>query len=167
MMCMLDVASSGYESGIRTPGFSSVAREIDGHFADLRRSRVEAISLGSRYNEAASELDAILRECANPNWDGEGSHAVLQASAIQARRFLDALPSGFEFPEVSVDPDGEIALEWRSGPNRAFSISFGAGGKLTYAGTYGPNNTYGTEYFAHGLPGEVMDKVRRVYFPRG
>lgn len=167
MMCLTDLASSGYESASRTPGFSSVAKAIDTHLADLRRSRGESISLSGRYHEAASELDSIMRECATSGWDGEGSHAVSISSAIQARRFLDALPSGFEFPEVSVDPDGEIAFEWRAAPGRAFSISFGAGGKLTYAGTYGPNTTYGTEYFAHGLPGEIMDKVRRVYYPRG
>ncbi|HEU4559153.1 MAG TPA: hypothetical protein VFS20_14930 [Longimicrobium sp.] len=97
---------------------------------------------------------------------GVGFDAVSTASFLTAERFLEALPTNLPKPEVSIDPDGEMVFEWVGAPRRAFSISFGAGGRLTYAGLFGPSTTHGVEYINDGLPRELVAKIQRASRPR-
>ena len=161
-VALLPYPGSGYEAAAGSKGFSAEATIIAEQIDALRESRSRAVTLDRGYAETLHCMTRMVVECARGNWDGDGAAAVSTGSFLSAKRFLDALPPGLRNPDVSVDPDGEMVFEWTSGPTRAFSISFGAGGKLTYAGLFGPSTTHGVEYINHGLPREMVAKIQRA-----
>ena len=72
---------------------------------------------------------------------------VLDAAIWGASAFIRALPAYVPMPEFSVDPDGEVSMEWIADRDRIFSISFGRSSRVTYAGLDGTDRWRGTEYF--------------------
>lgn len=114
-------------------------------------------------NERLQALYDLRGECASENWDGYGAQPVDSNSFNEAERFIRALPTTVSEPEVAVDPDGEIALEWYIEPRKVFSVSIGKRNEITYAGLYGPNKTYGREYFDDEIPKAVFDNLDRLF----
>lgn len=90
-------------------------------------------------------IDAAFRgvrdECQKADWDGQGALAITDrviATTEKAVRALFALlPKGTPAPEVVPEADGEICLSWVVDIDRQFSLSFGAHGKINFAGQFG------------------------------
>jgi len=114
-------------------------------------------------NESLQELYQLLEECSSENWDGYGAKPIDPYSFNEAERFLRALPTTVSEPEVAVDPDGEISLEWYLEPSKVFSVSIGKRNEITYAGLYGTNKAYGREYFDDEIPKEIFDNLDRLF----
>ncbi len=114
-------------------------------------------------NESLQELYDVWEECVSENWDGYGAQPVDLNSFNEAERFIRALPTTVREPEIAVDPDGEISLEWYLEPRKVFSISIGKRNEITYAGLYGPNKTYGREYFDDEIPKAIFDNLDRLF----
>lgn len=113
----------------------------------------------------AALLDRVFDACqsaSEPGWDGYDALPVTSASYEQARRLVETLPAAFLNAEVGIDPDGEVALEWRAGPRWIFSVSIGTAGVLSYAGIFGVNRTHGTERSLETIPGPVADALGRI-----
>ena len=116
-------------------------------------------------DERVAAFRAIMRAvqvATRPNWDGEGSLPVRAGSIEQAVRFIQLLPSTVPAPEVSVDPDGELSLEWDRGRRRVYSVSVGADGTLTYAGLFGYEKDYGVSVLVDSIPQSIRNNLRRV-----
>lgn len=158
---LLPYPGSAYESAGSSKGFSAEAGIIQEQLNALRESRGRAVTLETGYRETLRRMTEIVMECAGDDWDGEGGSAISTGSFLSAKRFLEALPSGLQNPGVSLDPDGEMVFEWGQGA-QVFSISFGSGGKLSYAGLFGPSKTHGVEYITYGLPRELVAKIQRA-----
>ncbi len=109
------------------------------------------------------ELYNVWGECSSENWDGYGAQPVDPNSFNEAERFIRALPTTVRKPEVAVDPDGEISLEWYFEPRKVFSVSIGKRSEITYAGLYGLNKTYGREYFDDEIPKAIFDNFERLF----
>ncbi len=108
-------------------------------------------------------LYAVFSEGRTPGWDGYGARAASYESYLGAKRFIEALPGEFHPPEIALDPDGEICLEWRAGTGGTFSISIGASGELTYAGKFSSTaRTHGIEPFTDQIPGVILGNLRRL-----
>jgi len=131
--------------------------------------------VGSKENSAQSptmqasmqcvldRLYAIFSESRKAGWDGYGARAASYESYLEAKRFIEALPASCPAPEIALDPDGEVSLEWYSLPGKIFSVSVGADGELTYAGKFGPiRKTHGTEPFSGEVPTVILANLRRV-----
>ena len=58
------------------------------------------------------ELNHIIQECSEPNWDAYGALPVDKDSIERVKKMIDMLPEGFPNPELGIDPDGEITFEW-------------------------------------------------------
>jgi len=114
-------------------------------------------------DESLLELFNLLEECISENWDGYGALPINLDSVEEAERFIRALPRTVPEPEVDVDPDGEISLEWYLEPRKVFSVSIGKRNEITYAGLYGINKTYGREYFDNEIPKAVFDNLDRLF----
>lgn len=166
MTTLIGFPGSGYETAAGSGGFSAEAAIIQEQISALRESRSRAVTLDEGYRQTLERMGEIILECGRDDWDGDGAAAVSAASFLTAKRFLDVLPAGLQRPDVSLDPDGEMVFEWSGGPQRVFSISFGAGGKLSYAGLFGPNKTHGVEYITYGLPRELVTKIQRASLSR-
>lgn len=91
-----------------------------------------------------SELLTLARE------DG-----VDPATLVSAMDFAYLLPADVSRPEISIDPDGEVAFDWGN-EDGIVSVSVGPTGRLVYAAELGGRPTSGTEQ----LPGEMPAALR-------
>lgn len=121
-----------------------------------------SISLGELRQAAHLVLIQAFNEAREENWDGMGSAAVEATTFAYASKFLDRLPSGGPFPEISVDRDGEVCFDWESSPRQVFTVCIGRDGTLTYAGLYGHTKSYGVEYLTEALPQIISANIKRV-----
>ncbi len=113
--------------------------------------------------EIIQTINEVIMDCSSDNWDGYGAQAIDFASYEETLRFIHFLPKTIPVPEIAVEPDGEVALEWYRSKNRVFSVSIGGKGSLTYAGLFGSNKAHGTEYFGDELPKTILDNIQRVF----
>lgn len=112
---------------------------------------------------ALDALHAAFSDSGAPGWDGYDAASASYDSYLRAKRFIEALPANFPAPEVAVDPDGEVSLEWYCPTGRVFSVSIGANDGLSYAGKFSPSRkTHGTEIFTNQIPQVILDNIRRA-----
>ncbi len=77
--------------------------------------------------EVLKALGEVYEECSEDNWDGYGASAVGVDTYLESQRFLQLLPTTIPFPEITVEPDGEIAFEWFEGPRGSSAFNRGLG----------------------------------------
>lgn len=147
----------------KSQGVSEEARETQRRIANLLGGLYNTESLGKPITSALNALEEVLEECSEDNWDGYEASSVTIDSYLEAKRFLRALPAGVPTPEVTVEPDGELAFEWYSGRNRVFTVSIGTDGTLTYAGKFGSSKAHGKDFFADEVPGLVMAGLKKLF----
>lgn len=105
-----------------------------------------------------NELSALQDELSSAQ-----APQLFRAPFELARRFLIALPADLPIPELSVDPDGEIAFDWVGERGRNFSVSLGVSGKLSFAGKLGPEKCiYGMDQFDEVVSREIVDAVKAL-----
>jgi hypothetical protein len=142
-------------------GASDDAQALNSFFEKIIEDCSPSAIVGA--NESLQELYNLWEECSWENWDGYGAQPVDLNSFNEAERFIRALPTTVREPEVAVDPDGEISLEWHIEPRKVFSVSIGKRNEITYAGLYGLNKTYGREYFDDEIPKAIFDNLDRLF----
>lgn len=81
-----------------------------------------------------SALWSLARSHAESGWDGGEALPVDRQAIVLAAAFIRALPNDCDKPEVGVDPDGAVTLDWMASRQRMLSISFaGNSDRLAYA----------------------------------
>ncbi len=81
-----------------------------------------------------SELWGLVRSHAEVGWDGGEALPVDRQAIALASAFIRALPDDCDMPDVGVDPDGAVTLDWMVSRHRMLSISFaGNSDRLAYA----------------------------------
>ena len=111
------------------------------------------------------ELEERCLEAASQDWDGDGGAPVQLGACKYAVTFVSELAQGIRFPEVGIDPDGEISLGWQ-GDDDVFSVSISGEGRLSYAGLFGTSECYGTEWMGDQVPTEVLRQLDRLIYSR-
>lgn len=145
-------------------GISEEAGSIRRHLYEPQ-DRSVSFFLDGRRQDLLDALDAAFQSAAAPNWDNQGALPADALSYLYAKDFLLALPSWVSQPDVNVDPDGEISIDWDRGPRFSFSVSVGRDGTLTYAGLYGSRKNHGVEPFTDALPDVIATNIRRFAEP--
>jgi hypothetical protein len=108
---------------------------------------------------AQKALDAAI---AQPKDLENDAIEVEPSTYIYAEQFLRLLPREVSTPEITVDNDGEIMLEWDHGRRCVFSVSVGRDGTLSFAGLFGHNPIHGTEDLRETLPDIIADCFKRL-----
>lgn len=142
-------------------GLSEDAFDLNQRMEDLFRG-APSITRGIARDELVARLDAVARRAASRNWDGEGGQPVEWPTLQYATMFVRSLPPEVPAPDVSVDHDGDLSLEWDYGPHQVFSVSVRRDGVLHYAGLFGLNRSHGSEVLLSGIPGSIVQNIRRV-----
>jgi hypothetical protein len=93
------------------------------------------------------DFSELLASHCKEDWDGYGGLPANPLAVEAAADFIRALPQDMMQPEVAVDPDGQISLEWFGAKDRIFSISFSDRGRVAYAGIDGTDRWRGAEMF--------------------
>lgn len=117
-----------------------------------------SLAFGKRY----VDLQKAYSEASVEDWDGYGARPADPAGYHRAAAFLRALPVTVPDPDITVDPDGEIALTWHRAPRLVFSVSIGRGA-VSYAGLFGGSTTHGTEPFTDELPRAIEVNLARLF----
>ncbi len=92
------------------------------------------------------------------------AHGMMQASNglatyERAMTFLASLPVELVSPELSMDPDGEIAFDWMAGDD-VLSVSLNATGQISYAAEIDGEFSSGPAFFGGTLPEEILAMLR-------
>lgn len=141
-----------------SPGVSLEARKLNGYFEVIR----ERLRDTARFGNKLIGLENAYVEASEPDWDGYGAVAADRDSYFRARELLGLLPDSMPVPEFSVDPDGEISIEWVLSKSRLVTISVGSDGTLTYIGFLGSARMKGAERFDQEIPRAVMAVLERI-----
>lgn len=153
---------AGLYSPVRSTGESDSAITLF-HLVRVAREHFRSsIAVGTPLEVALAELDEAAREAALPGWNGYAAKPIDAAAYASARSFLELLPTMEEFPEISVDGDGEVELDWLADPRRALTIVVGANGRLIYAWLDGPRTCRGTEWFDEGIPSTIARAISSI-----
>jgi hypothetical protein len=110
-----------------------------------------------------SELDNLMMDCCQPDWDGHGAKAVSPEAYRIAQSLIRSLPVGFHRPLLSADPDGCVTFKWRTLPRRIVMVSVHPDYRIDFAALFGNETHDGTKPFFDKLPEVICDLVRRVY----
>lgn len=110
------------------------------------------------------EPNRIIREALEAAWSAcdETSPPLEPSTFAYADEFVRLLPSDVPVPEIVVDDDGEIMLEWDKGPRCVFSVSIGRDGTLSFAGLFGYDKVHGTEHLGDSLPAIISTCLKRI-----
>ena len=63
---------------------------------------------------------------------------------------------------MSVDPDGEILLDWDYGVRTVFSVGISPYGKLSFAGISGASTRSGSQTFTGEIPSAILEGIDAV-----
>jgi hypothetical protein len=107
---------------------------------------------------------ALLDLFAEARAEQHGQSVDVRAFA-PAGDLLDALPHGLPVPEVAVDPDGEIAIDWIRPDRTMVSLSVGSTGDPSYAAILRDRTVHGVIGISEGFPSAVTELLRRLYHP--
>ena len=80
----------------------------------------------------------------------------------QALAVMCSLPDDVRLPNVIVEDDGEIGLDWDSGQRSVLSVIAGDSSMLRYAALIGPEPLHGRVPFAGVLPATLSYILRRI-----
>ena len=112
---------------------------------------------------APSAMDALARQCGDRNWDGNEAAPVDPVAVRTAAALLRAMPPGAPIPEIDVDADGRVVLDWTVAAMRRFSVSIGRSGRLAIAWLEGSDSGCSVaEFDGTIVPIEVLDGIRHI-----
>lgn len=137
------------------------ARTVERLLSELGRFR-PTITLGEPLHVNLLALDAAIADAITRDRNGDEADPVQDDAVTHARSFLQILPPTLPRPEVRVDLEGEICLEWDQGRRRVFSVSIGRDGRLAFAGLYGSAWLHGEEQFMGSIPSVILEALHRV-----
>ncbi len=130
----------------RTEGISSLARYTENAAARVREHFAKTIVNKDPRDKLKEDLISVSLECSQDGWDGYDAIPISHNALHRAWYYASNLPREIPIPEVTPEPDGEIALEWYGKDGSVFSVSFGECDTISYAGLFSDKTkTYGVE----------------------
>lgn len=113
--------------------------------------------------DALNRLYELAAECADADWDGCGAEAVSRGAVERSAHFIRRLPEGLPLPEISVEPDGEIAFDWSPTPTQTFSVSIGTADRMACAWVNGIERGHAVVFSNNGeIPSRILQEIQRI-----
>lgn len=138
----MSTGTSGYAVALDGAHYSGVSDEAAQVIESLRKidcAQQGAQTLSGRLAEAMSRVYAAIDALVV-----DDEQAAAPFDAVQnAVRVISALPDMLPLPEIGIDPDGAISLDWMPTRFRMFSISVSDSERLAYAWLNGTDRGHG------------------------
>lgn len=99
--------------------------------------------------------------------DSDQEHSARAGSIAWALWFVSLLPGDTPEPEVVLEEDGDVALDWEASANSTFSISIDSDGIMRFGGLFRDATRYGRERLASSIPPEILALIARTGAERG
>ena len=88
----------------------------------------------------STEIDRVLIDCGQENWDGEGALAITPQTADVARSLLNFVSLTPFSPDVDATPHGEIDFDFSISENTLLTVRSCPSGKVVFSGTFREGN---------------------------
>ena len=145
---------------------SAVSEEtgvIWGRALDLFKHVESSRALFGPKEDALDRLYELAAECTEADWDGYGAEAVSLGAVVRCKRFIRQLPEDLPLPEISVEPDREIALDWSPTPTQTFSVSIGPADRMACAWVNGTEHGHVVVSSNNGeIPSRILQEIQRI-----
>lgn len=130
---------------------------------NVSRSAESSRALFGPKSDLLNSLELLHIECAEADWDGYGAEPVSMVALSRVRAFIRSLPEGFLLPELSVEPDGAVALDWMPSANRTLSVSLGESGRVPYAWVDGTDCGHAVaRILDETVPSRILTEIQRI-----
>lgn len=149
-------------------GFAEEAEYLENRYKEILEEFKSSESTG-RYSEVQTlinEVEEVFKSCSKDDWDGYGANAVSGNTYWGAIRVIEMLSAAFlkfPMPEITPEPEGDIAFEWNDEYGRTFVFSIDDDQVLTYAGIFGSSRVHGDEILGDFLPGTIIYHLKRLF----
>lgn len=164
-------------AGVCCFGYATLSSYLQGTSAVSRaaaaaRSSAYAIVQSAERSQALfgpkrtllTELAELARECAEPDWDGEGALALKPGAIETVEQFIRALPPALPLPELAPDPDGAISMDWIAARTRRLTVSADESNRLAYAWMDGADSGHAVERFdGETIPHRIAQEIRTLF----
>jgi hypothetical protein len=98
----------------------------------------------------------------------DDDQSAIPAGAIdRALRLVKSLPGDIPVPDVAIDPDGAISLDWVGSRVRVFSMSVGDSDRVAYAWINSSDRGSGVVRFTGILPEALLLQIRDTVAAHG
>ncbi len=142
--------------------FSDTGRALRSEVTASRAAATPSIAAAERGRAAIHALQSALSDTQEGGWDGYRAKPAHPDAFVYAVQFLDYLSETMPLPDIAVDSDGDIALEWDRGPRRLFSLRVSRDGTIYYAGLVDYATFHGSEQLREGVPSAISEGIGRV-----
>ncbi len=116
-----------------------------------------------QFQKLIKSLNEVFAEAKIPNWDGENSESISDATYFNATKLLSVLPMILPSPEILPDNDGYIEFEWHN-KGRSFSLYVTDSNLVLYAAYYGKGERLSGRFIYEGVfPGLAEHLAKNVY----
>lgn len=153
---------SGLIAFPRSTAKSDAAMLLDEMRNNIRMHLLSSFSMRNAAEQTLRELEEVRDESVALEGNVKGAKPVSPVTYEYARFFLEALPTVAPSPEVSADPDGDIALDWIFGPKKALTVSIGPAGRCTFAWMFGKRTSSGTDWLDDGIPASIIQALGQL-----
>jgi hypothetical protein len=163
---MTTALALGRLTGLITPNRSTArsdsAERVSAIVEQIRMHLLASYAVRHGVEHALDELEATRDEASVEGWDGYGAKPMNREAYLKARRFLESLPTTAPQPEISADPDGDVALDWSFGPRKVLSVSINEKGRCIFACMRGYSTSRGTDWFDDGIPESIANALSQL-----
>ena len=159
----MTTVAAGRRSGLIVPNRSTATSEsaqwLEKIYRDIRRHLLGSYTVRGAAEQSLDDLEEVRSEADKFGWNGYGALPLHPDAYENAKLFLEAMPTLAPLPEISADPDGDVALDWVFGPKKALSVSIAANGRCSFAWMRGQRTYRGTEWLDYGVPDKIAQAL--------
>jgi hypothetical protein len=137
---------------------SDTAKRVSEKLELVGRHLRETQSFGGVISATLEDLGALKKKAAIDNWDGADGSRMAPRSYATAKLLIESMPHYWPRPEVDLDSDGEVSLEWFFRTGR-LSISVGKRDLLSYAWIRSNERAHGVAEFKRTMPRSIAGAV--------
>lgn len=118
----------------------------------------------ARAYDSRLELDKIIGECSDTDWNGTDALPIPVEAADQAEQIIAQIPIKYPIPEINAEPTGDISLEFFVDPYCVLLLSIPGDGFLYFSGLFGYKNTdHGSKPINGQLDEKILLLLEEVY----
>ncbi len=133
-------------------GVSPEAAAIDKDLANVAADRDQSVSLSRPSARLLSQLTELVALTT-------AEHRPSELAIREAEFLLRSLTPGLSEPEITIEDDAAIALEWLSSRTRMLSVSVNGSGRLAYAWLNGSESGHAVARFVGNYLPPVLREI--------
>jgi hypothetical protein len=143
---------------------SEAARQLQHAASDALGAFERSQALFGKKSAAIEEIWRLAGECREAGWDGYGAKPVGRDAVRRAISIIRGAPGDLPIPEVAIEPDGSIALEWSRSRHSILSLRIGSENGLAYAWLDGVERGHAVAGYDEGtFPLRVLHQIRLIF----